>query len=251
MQPRSTYTQAGEAMRQAHTQATTCGDLTGRDWRVLCAIFALVSSYSRTSDELTVAQIAGAAGIDERNTARCLSRLRDRGVITRADSRGRRPAATGLPPSQPWPHTAGVTENEQGPSTAMVGSQQGPPTAMVGEEQPWPESTSNHGRPRPPSLEDREESSAHERASTPAPAGSAVGRPAQPDQHENPAAAIANLDALHPTVRARIIRAMTAQRQLALRIDGAGDELAARAARDTRKPTPNIPEEYSSQAASG
>lgn len=226
---RDAYADVGVAIRQAHERARDAGDLTRRDWRVLSAIVALVASYSRLVDRLTVGQIAEAAGVDERNTKRALARLRDRGVIVRAESRGRRPAETGLP--QPGPHTATV---EPGPQRATVDREPGPCAAPVTTGQPGPESSSNSGRPRPPTREEREESSAHARASLTAPPGPAGGRAAQPEEDHRGDVVAAVVASLPDTPwRDGIARAIAAQhaRQLELRIEGRGDELAARAAR--------------------
>jgi phage replication O-like protein O len=148
---RDAYADVGAAIRQAQERAKAAGDLTGRDLRVLVAVIAQVSSYSRLCDGLTVKQIADVAGVDERNTARALQRLRERGVIVREASRGRRPALTGLHPAalsssaQPRPETATVeTPQPRPPATMVAGREPRPETAMVPD--------ANHGQSRHPTM---------------------------------------------------------------------------------------------------
>ena len=170
---RDSYAYVGASIREAQARAIEAGDLVGRDWRVLLAVIALVASYSRTSDTITSQQIAAAAGIEVRNARRSISRLIERGIVTRDPTVGRRAARTGLPSPRPelnheqGPHTAPVDETEQGPQTAPVdGVDQG--RTRPGDQ----------GRVRPPTREEfREESFAREAAS---PSGSAVGRPSTP-----------------------------------------------------------------------
>ena len=170
---RDSYAYVGASIREAQARAIEAGDLVGRDWRVLLAIISLVASYSRTSDTITSQQIAAAAGIEVRNARRSISRLIERGIVTRDPTVGRRAARTGLPSPRPelnheqGPHTAPVDETEQGPQTAPVdGVDQG--RTRPGDQ----------GRVRPPTREEfREESFAREAAS---PSGSAVGRPSTP-----------------------------------------------------------------------
>ena len=182
---RDSYAYVGASIREAQARAIEAGDLVGRDWRVLLAVIALVASYSRTSDTITSQQIAAAAGIEVRNARRSISRLIERGIVTRDPTVGRRAARTGLPSPRPelnheqGPHTAPVDETEQGPHTAPVDeTEQGPQTAPVDGVDQGRTRPGDQGRVRPPTREEfREESFAREAAS---PSGSAVGRPSTP-----------------------------------------------------------------------
>jgi RIO-like serine/threonine protein kinase len=90
---RARYADAGKALREAQTRAVQAsGELKPRDWKVLGACFALVSSFSRTSDRVYVDQVAEFAGVSPQRTSESLSRLDDLGVIgwTPSSGRGRR-----------------------------------------------------------------------------------------------------------------------------------------------------------------
>lgn len=65
-------------------------DLKPRDWRVLCACFALVSSFSKIWDNVYVDQVAATAGVSRRRTLESLARLDQLGVISWTGSRTRR-----------------------------------------------------------------------------------------------------------------------------------------------------------------
>lgn len=221
---RPSYARVGAAIRLAHERAVAAGDLTGRDWKVLSAVIALVASWSRLRDRIAVCQISQAAGVDERNTKRALARLRDRGIITRGESAGRRAAETGLP-AEPWPHTATVTTDQPGPTTATVATdERWPRTATVPE--------SNSGQSRHPTVaadghppEKNSEKKAARATSETAPPGSAGGRPApHATIHDLPTATSPPgrleqqprlfEDITDPTIRSLMVRAhqATAQR---------------------------------------
>lgn len=203
---RDPYADVGAAIRQAHERAAaTAQGLTGRDWRVLSAIVALVSSYSRLVDRLTAAQVAEAAGCDARDARKSLARLRDLGIIVREESRGRRPATTGLPAAQP-----GVA------APLVEALEPGVPAPLVADRQPGVESASNPGCLHPPTREDfREESSAP--ACEAPPAGLAGGQPAA-------------LPVMSEQMAEKVNRGIAGlARQLELRIDADhGDELDER-----------------------
>jgi len=223
---RCSYVEVGAAVRQAHERAAAATGLTGRDWRVLSAIVALVASYSRLVDRLTAAQVADAAGCDPRDARKSLARLRDLGIIVREESRGRRPAVTGLPAAQPGVAAPPVETSEPGVAAPLVG---------VG--QPGVESTANPGYLHPPTREDfREESSA--RASEAPPPGLAGGQPAALEQPDEPPSSwdevVEQIGGLSEPMRTMIQRAADAHRQLELRVDDAGDELARRDAQRRR-----------------
>jgi hypothetical protein len=233
---RSSYAETGAAIRQAQQRAVTAGDLTGRDWKVLTAVFALVASYSRLTDRLTVSQLAAAAGVDERSTKRSLARLRDRGVITRTESRGRRPAETGLPPAQQWSATTTVTPEQGSPTTKV---EPGAPTTTVASEQ-WSATSTvgdvNGGRNGPPTVvaddhppEKTEKKAARARDGDPAsaPSGLAGGRPAHVTEIHDYRPTDPHLAA--QIERARLACAMRSQLELAVE-PGRGDEIARRAA---------------------
>jgi len=225
---RDTYADVGAAIRQAHERACEAGDLTARDWRILSAVLTLVASYSRMRDRLTSAQVAAAAGVHERTAQKCLTRLRDRGIIMREASVGRRPSVTGFHAAEPRP-TVGVVE----------ASRPRPTVAGVEEAQPRPQSPLNPAHRWAPTREDlREEGSA--RASEAPPPGLAGGQPSalgEPD--ETPPsweAVVEQLADVSEPMRVVIRRAVEAQaaRQLELRVDDAGDELARRDAQRRR-----------------
>ena len=76
------YADAARRHREAFARAVTVADrLKPRDWRVLGACFALVSSYSRDRDWVFVAQVAQTAGVSRQRTSESLRRLRELGVI--------------------------------------------------------------------------------------------------------------------------------------------------------------------------
>lgn len=207
---RDSYIDVGAAIRQAQDRARAAGRRLGeRDHRVLFAVVALVASYSRLQDRLTVSQIGEAAGgIDDRATQRCLAKLVEEGCLTREPTRGRRPALTGIPRSQ---------------ETVVSDSQPRSQETTVAVGQPRSLETPNPGLQRPPTREDfREESRARANATPSAPVGSAGGRPAQPA--EDPPAPIPITADLGPTLTDIIERRRGRQLEL-------GDDLAVAASR--------------------
>lgn len=85
---RDSYAAVGVAIRQAVARAN--GErLTGGEQRVLLAVLALVSSYSRLRDRVYVFQVADlAGGLTERHTRTCLEKLGRLGIIYWEPRRG-------------------------------------------------------------------------------------------------------------------------------------------------------------------
>jgi len=86
---RVTYAQAGTAYRDTLTRARNVRPrLKAADWAVLGAVFALTTSYSKTSDRTYVAVIAELAGYHERTVRDSLIKLDEHGVIRWKPRRG-------------------------------------------------------------------------------------------------------------------------------------------------------------------
>lgn len=96
---RDSYATVGAALRQAIDRANRAG-LSGGEQRVLLAVVALVSSYSRLRDRVYVFQIAAATGgLSERHTRTCLEKLARQGIIYWEPRRGHGvQSIVGLPP---------------------------------------------------------------------------------------------------------------------------------------------------------
>jgi hypothetical protein len=101
---RDPYAEVGRAMRDAIDKATE-HDLADGDWRVLVAVLAEVSSYSRLEDRVFVEAIASRAGLTPRWTRDRLAHLAELGILVvdlRKGGSGSRPRSTvGLPQPEP------------------------------------------------------------------------------------------------------------------------------------------------------
>lgn len=92
------YRQAGQAQRLASVRANQTPGLRLADRRLLDAIFAYTTTYSKLADHVSVAQLAEAAGLSERQVRRSLTRMREAGVILHVPGRGRgRLTVVGVP----------------------------------------------------------------------------------------------------------------------------------------------------------
>jgi hypothetical protein len=123
---RVTYPQAGAAQRAACRRANETPDLRVSDWRVLCAVFGLTTSYSRLRDAVSVALLVVASGLSERQVRRSLARLREAGVVVHVPGRGRgRLTVVGVPEADGKAAT---------PSAAFPGDKGGQHGRLAGDE---------------------------------------------------------------------------------------------------------------------
>jgi DNA-binding transcriptional ArsR family regulator len=95
---RVAYRRAGAAQRAASRRANDAPGLRQADRRLLDAVFAYTTTYSKLTDHVSVTQLAEAAGLSERQVRRSLRRLREVGVIEHVPGRGRgRLTVVGVP----------------------------------------------------------------------------------------------------------------------------------------------------------
>lgn len=92
----------GQAMRATIARAATA-NMSSRDWRVLCGVLSMTVSWNKTSDRVSIAQVAAAAlgkpvdeiaGWERDRCGQALRRLSDAGVIGYAPGRGPGAAAS-------------------------------------------------------------------------------------------------------------------------------------------------------------
>jgi hypothetical protein len=81
---RVSYRVAGAALRATCRRANLTADLCVSDWRLLCAVLGLTTSYSKLCDLVSVPQLVEASGLSDRQVRRSLARLRKAGVIVHA-----------------------------------------------------------------------------------------------------------------------------------------------------------------------
>lgn len=82
---------AGAAQRAASARANQLADqLTGRDHRVLGAVYALTTTYSKLTEFVYTAKVAELAGIDRSDAGRSIRKLATLGIIVWVPGRGRR-----------------------------------------------------------------------------------------------------------------------------------------------------------------
>jgi hypothetical protein len=99
-EPRDSYVEVGAAIRQAAKRAVDARcNLTQH--RVLAAVIALVASYSRLTDRVSLRQLAEFAGMGgkrpELEVARALAALADAGAVVYEPGIGKTPSRVGLP----------------------------------------------------------------------------------------------------------------------------------------------------------
>jgi hypothetical protein len=101
---RDPYAEVGRAMRHAVDKAVAHGIGKG-EWRVLAAVLAEVSSYSRLTDRVFVKAIRDRAGLSDRYTRSCLQKLGELDILIvdlRQGGSGPRPrSSVGLPQAAP------------------------------------------------------------------------------------------------------------------------------------------------------
>lgn len=153
---RVSYAEAGAAMREVMARACAAR-ISATEHRVLSAVLSLIGTYSRTSDALTVGQVARAAQVHERTARAALARLAELEIIDRTPTRGRVPALITLP--QPGSHATRVacdpgSATADGVSTRVACD---PPTEKGSEQKDPPlppaergESLSQVSTPGPP-----------------------------------------------------------------------------------------------------
>jgi DNA-binding transcriptional ArsR family regulator len=92
------YRRAGAAQRAASLRANKAPGLRLADRRVLDAVFAFTTTYSKLADKVSVAQLVEATSLSDRQVRRSLTRLREADVITHVPGRGRgRLTVVGVP----------------------------------------------------------------------------------------------------------------------------------------------------------
>lgn len=95
---RESYTDVGRAMRVAIDRAAEA-EVPRACHVTLEAVFALVASYSRLEDDISIEQLARAARLHPKTVERALHRLRDLGIVDYVGGRGRSNVSRiGLPP---------------------------------------------------------------------------------------------------------------------------------------------------------
>lgn len=79
---RASYVETGKAMRQAVERAVMLGDELSRgNLRVLAAVLAATTSYSKLTDRVSLAIVAVKANVSVKQTGRSLRRLAEAGVV--------------------------------------------------------------------------------------------------------------------------------------------------------------------------
>jgi hypothetical protein len=154
------YTQAGTAQRESVNRAAKADSkLTRFDYRVLTAVHALTTAYSKCSDRIAIKQLAGIVfqvDLDDvtrkqrRKVGDSLRRLAKEGVIEYEPGRGRDAIATigfSTPPEKGTPHAGVRSRKEKDPSYELKGPHleaQKDPTRRTPTEKS-PRSISEHG----------------------------------------------------------------------------------------------------------
>lgn len=96
--PRSSYAEAGAAMRSAIDKAiANSRALTRADWQAFAAVLSIVASYSRVRDRSSVGQVRAVACLSERQTRTSLRKLNDLDIIAWQPKRGQGVSYLGLP----------------------------------------------------------------------------------------------------------------------------------------------------------
>ena len=138
------YKAAGKAQRDAVKRATKAGPkLTRFDYRVLMAVQALTTSYSKRSDRMAVSQVAEYVfGVEpEKVTGRqrnkvtdSLRRLAKNGVLEYEPGRGRAAVATigFAEPSETHPTVGGVSSPETYPDPGLKAPRSGTKSTPLG-----------------------------------------------------------------------------------------------------------------------
>jgi hypothetical protein len=94
-EPRTRFGLVGKAVRQAVTRASGA-KLSDGDRRTFEAVIALVSTYSRLSDRVYVADVSAISGLSERQTRDCLAKLARLDIIVWQPRRGTDANGVGL-----------------------------------------------------------------------------------------------------------------------------------------------------------
>jgi len=116
------YREAGAAQRAASARANQLADrLTARDLRVLGAVFAETTTYSKLTAFVYIAKVAELAGVHRPDAGKSIRKLAELGIIVWIPGRGRRsksligvPAATEKRERQSLPFTESGKESGQG-----------------------------------------------------------------------------------------------------------------------------------------
>jgi hypothetical protein len=123
--PRDAYVDVGRAIRQAIARAAVATDLSRAHHRTLEAVIAVVSSYSRLTDDVFVDQLAELAHLHPETVKTSLRGLRDLGVVVYRGGQGRgRPSLVGLP-------AAPEKQSRSGVAVALRGSSRSRPPRVV------------------------------------------------------------------------------------------------------------------------